>query len=72
MPDETKPKPPKLTSASELMAKTLREEAAAYRVLANRLRRAELAGEWEEVGAVRSELAQTALGLEAMAEEHER
>ncbi len=68
MTDETKP--PKLESANVLTARVLRQDADAHRAMANRLRRAELAGDWAAVGEVRSALAQTALELEGLAEKH--
>lgn len=68
MTNETKP--PKLVSSRVLTARALRQEADAARVMANRLRTAELGGDWEIVGEVRSTLAQTALGLEELADSY--
>lgn len=60
----------KLVSSNEAIAGSLKEQAAAFRQLASALHRAELAGDWGAVAAVRGELAAVALGLDEMARGH--
>lgn len=64
-------KPPKPVGANVLIARCLRIDAHAHRSLAIMLHRAELAADWKEVAHVRSELAALALGLDALALQHD-
>ncbi len=68
MTDETKP--PKLVSSRVPPARARRHAPAAPRGLANPRRPAERGRDWEVVGEVRSTLAQTALGLEELADSY--
>ncbi len=69
MTAETKPQ--KLVTVGVLVAKALRDDAEAHRMLAAQLHRAILAADWKMVAEVRHELAQVALGLDGLAEKHD-
>lgn len=71
MTDQPKKRPPP-RSTLEAEAAALRQQAAAARALANVLHRAIMAADWRPVADVRSELAQIALGYDAIAERLEK
>ena len=60
-----------LVSVDELEVRALRGQADAMRALAFQLHRAILAADWQAAAEVRSELAQIALGFDALAEDIE-
>jgi hypothetical protein len=61
-----------LVSANQERVDALRGEADALRIWGTDLRRAELAGDWAKVAAVREDIAAAALGLDELAYKHER
>lgn len=65
--DDEKKKPMRFRDLAEEVRECNRTQAAAFRELAHDLRRAELAGDWDPVGKVRAQLAEMAIGLEALA-----
>jgi hypothetical protein len=63
MSETAPPVPPKLVRADELLAGTIREQARAVMRWAVELNRAQLAGDWAAVAAVRADIAECSQGL---------